>query len=98
MFTILFFLIFLGENVSGITFGFIGISCLFQEPNCLPSGCLVHDIDKVSPSRSSTYQDSAPKLEFDDGDIDDELDPAMKEELDRYNSFFFHLTDNAYII
>ncbi|KAJ4957013.1 hypothetical protein NE237_013796 [Protea cynaroides] len=24
-----------------------------------------------------------PKVEFDDGDIDDELDPAMKEELDR---------------
>ncbi|XP_057952827.1 SKP1-like protein 21 isoform X2 [Malania oleifera] len=41
-----------------------------------------------SPNKSSKLQDSAcmtfsPKLEFDDGDIDDELDPAMKEELDR---------------
>lgn len=26
----------------------------------------------------------SPKLELDDGDIDDELDPAMKEELDRF--------------
>ncbi|XP_050252750.1 SKP1-like protein 21 isoform X1 [Quercus robur] len=42
----------------------------------------------ASASTSSKLQDSAavtfsPKLEFDDGDIDDDLDPAMKEELDR---------------
>lgn len=42
----------------------------------------------VSPSGSySELQDHmspfSPKLDFDDGDIDDELDPAMKEELDR---------------
>ncbi|PON44181.1 S-phase kinase-associated protein 1-like [Trema orientale] len=43
---------------------------------------------KASPSRASKLQDSttvsfSPKLEFDDVDIDDDLDPAMKEELDR---------------
>ncbi|GFY84180.1 SKP1-like 21 [Actinidia rufa] len=42
----------------------------------------------TTPIITSILQDSAsvtfsPKLEFDDGDIDDELDPAMKEELDR---------------
>ncbi|KAK1584539.1 hypothetical protein Q3G72_033871 [Acer saccharum] len=41
-----------------------------------------------TPNRTSKLQDStaasfSPKLEFDDGDIDDDLDPAMKEELDR---------------
>lgn len=37
-----------------------------------------------SPSNTSELQDYASsKLDFDDGDIDDELDPAMKEELDR---------------
>ncbi|CAK9160922.1 unnamed protein product [Ilex paraguariensis] len=47
------------------------------------------EVDDVSsPSKFSKFQASAsaifsPKLDFDDGDIDDELDPAMKEELDR---------------
>lgn len=46
----------------------------------------------ASASTSSKLQDSAavtfsPKLEFDDGDIDDDLDPAMKEELDRYDEY-----------
>ncbi|KAK3220679.1 hypothetical protein Dsin_014649 [Dipteronia sinensis] len=41
-----------------------------------------------TPNRTSKLQDStaasfSPKLEFDDGDIDDDLDPAMKEQLDR---------------
>lgn len=39
-----------------------------------------------SPSNTSELRDYASsKLDFDDGeiDIDDELDPAMKEELDR---------------
>ena len=41
-----------------------------------------------SPSRISEMQDSAedafsPKVDFEDADIDDGLDPAMKEELDR---------------
>ncbi|KAG1362638.1 hypothetical protein COCNU_10G008570, partial [Cocos nucifera] len=40
-----------------------------------------------SPSRISEMQDSAedafsPKVDFEDADIDDGLDPAMKEELD----------------
>ncbi|KAL5567967.1 hypothetical protein UlMin_024542 [Ulmus minor] len=42
----------------------------------------------ASPSKTSNLQDStsvtfSPKPEFDEGDIDDDLDPAMKEELDR---------------
>ncbi|KAA8539933.1 hypothetical protein F0562_026625 [Nyssa sinensis] len=60
-----------------------------KELNGLPSACQNGEVDDV-PSQSKTLnlQDSAsvpfsPKLEFDDGDIDDELDPAMKEELDR---------------
>ncbi|XP_077223860.1 SKP1-like protein 21 isoform X2 [Tasmannia lanceolata] len=41
-----------------------------------------------SPSRTSKFLDLsedtfAPKVDFEDADIDDELDPAMKEELDR---------------
>ncbi|CAL9008711.1 unnamed protein product [Prunus brigantina] len=45
------------------------------------------NVESPSPS-SSKLQDStsvtfSPKLEFDDCDIDDDLDPAMKEELDR---------------
>ncbi|KAJ4951595.1 hypothetical protein NE237_028427 [Protea cynaroides] len=41
----------------------------------------------TSPSKSVKLQvvddGFSPKVEFDDGDMDDELDPAMKEELDR---------------
>ncbi|XP_021892220.1 SKP1-like protein 21 [Carica papaya] len=48
----------------------------------------LNDISMSSPSKTSKVQGStaatfSPKLEFDDGDIDDDLDPAMKEELDR---------------
>lgn len=32
----------------------------------------------------------SPKLEFDDVDLDDELDPAMKEEIDRCNNVLLH--------
>ncbi|KNA24298.1 hypothetical protein SOVF_017040 [Spinacia oleracea] len=41
----------------------------------LDSGPSSESLDPMSPF--------SPKLDFDDGDIDDELDPAMKEELDR---------------
>ncbi|MCE3050213.1 SKP1-like protein 21 [Datura stramonium] len=60
-----------------------------HEPDCPTSSCLNGDTGNVpSPSKPSELQDSAyvkfsPKLDFDDGDIDDELDPAMKEEIDR---------------
>ncbi|KAK6786742.1 hypothetical protein RDI58_015267 [Solanum bulbocastanum] len=60
-----------------------------QESNCPPSSCLNGDTsDAPSPFKPSDLQVSAsvkfsPKLDFDDGDIDDELDPAMKEEIDR---------------
>lgn len=29
----------------------------------------------------------SPKIDFDDADIDDDLDPAMKEELDRLDIY-----------
>lgn len=38
---------------------------------------------KNSKLKDSTSVSFSPKLEFDDGDMDDDLDPAMKEELDR---------------
>lgn len=45
------------------------------------------NVESPSPSSSklldSTSVTFSPKLEFDDCDIDDDLDPAMKEELDR---------------
>lgn len=45
-----------------------------------------------TPSKTSNLHDLptstlSPKLEFDDGDIDDELDPAMKEQLDRLDGY-----------
>ncbi|KAG5600669.1 hypothetical protein H5410_032039 [Solanum commersonii] len=61
----------------------------YQESNCPPSSCVNGDTgDVLSPFKPSDLQVAAsvkfsPKLDFDDGDIDDELDPAMKEEIDR---------------
>lgn len=37
-----------------------------------------------SGASSELLDPVSPKLDFEDGDIDDELDPAMKEELDRF--------------
>jgi hypothetical protein len=62
-----------------------------QESDTLPSvspNDEVNDILAASPSKTSNFQDCSavtfsPKLDFDDADIDDDLDPAMKEELDR---------------
>ncbi|KAJ7974165.1 SKP1-like protein 21 [Quillaja saponaria] len=62
-----------------------------KELDPLPHAGQNGDLSEVfvgCPSKNSTSQDSAavtfsPKLEFIDGDIDDDLDPAMKEELDR---------------
>ncbi|KAJ4705998.1 SKP1-like protein 21 [Melia azedarach] len=39
--------------------------------------------NKTSKLQCSTTVNFLPKIDFDDGDIDDDLDPAMKEELDR---------------
>ncbi|KAG6715510.1 hypothetical protein I3842_05G256700 [Carya illinoinensis] len=57
----------------------------------LSSACHVGELSNgllASSSTCSKLQDSAvtsfsPNVEFDDGDIDDDIDPAMKEELDR---------------
>lgn len=60
-----------------------------KELDYIPSSCPNNDSDiapSVSKSLMSEESPSAelsPKLEFDDADIDDGLDPAMKEELDR---------------
>ncbi|XP_011030143.1 PREDICTED: SKP1-like protein 21 isoform X2 [Populus euphratica] len=62
-----------------------------KESDTLPSvspNDEVNDILAASPIKTSNFQDCSavtfsPKLDFDDADIDDDLDPAMKEELDR---------------
>ncbi|KAI5652820.1 hypothetical protein M9H77_30007 [Catharanthus roseus] len=60
-----------------------------KESNYITSSCPIGDGDnassagKYSMSKESPSAVVSPKLEFDDCDIDDELDPAMKEELDR---------------
>lgn len=62
-----------------------------EELDALPSCCQNNEFDKISgasPSRTVKSQDSAvsiysSKNEFDDADMYDDLDPAMKEELDR---------------
>ncbi|KAK2653906.1 hypothetical protein Ddye_013762 [Dipteronia dyeriana] len=47
------------------------------------NGIMVPTPNRTSKLQDSTASSFSPKLEFDDGDIDDDLDPAMKEELDR---------------
>ncbi|XP_061352846.1 SKP1-like protein 21 isoform X2 [Gastrolobium bilobum] len=62
-----------------------------KEFNPLPSACHNGNFDnalEASASKHSRMQDHSAvnfssKLEFIDGDLDDDLDPAMKEELDR---------------
>ncbi|XP_043696690.1 SKP1-like protein 21 isoform X3 [Telopea speciosissima] len=62
-----------------------------KEMEDLSSVCRKEDKSRnayvASPSKSVKFQVAddgfSPKVEFDDGDMDDELDPAMKEELDR---------------
>lgn len=60
-----------------------------KESNSFSSGCINSDSNNVaSPSKTSMSKDMAsvifsPKLGFNEGDIDDELDPVMKEQLDR---------------
>ncbi|WRX19168.1 SKP1 component [Theobroma cacao] len=62
-----------------------------KELDAAPAACNQGNIDNILvPTRSKTskLQDSSavifsPKMEFDDADIDDDIDPAMKEELDR---------------
>lgn len=51
--------------------------------NCDVNNTLVSAFNKISKLPDSSSGTFSPKLEFDDGDLDDDLDPAMKEELDR---------------
>ncbi|KAI4351703.1 hypothetical protein L6164_006037 [Bauhinia variegata] len=62
-----------------------------KEVDSFPPACHNDDVDKVLEASSSKYSrmqdlpafNFSPKLDFVDGDIDDDLDPVMKEELDR---------------
>ncbi|XP_015067368.1 SKP1-like protein 21 isoform X2 [Solanum pennellii] len=73
-----------------------------KESNCLTSGCLNGDTsDGSSPSRNSELQNSpsamfSSKLDLDDFDIDDELDPARKEEIDREVEDFARRLDSVW--
>lgn len=44
------------------------------------------DTSKLHESEAAIF---STKVEFDDGDIDDELDPVMKEELDRFDIYVY---------
>ncbi|KAG5617028.1 hypothetical protein H5410_016852 [Solanum commersonii] len=73
-----------------------------KESNCHTSGCLNGDTnDGSSPSRNSKLQNSpsamfSSKLDLDDFDIDDELDPARKEEIDREVEDFARRLDSVW--
>lgn len=64
---------------------------MFQEPNGLNSVCCSDEVgqkirsDIGATSNLQAVEDDifANKNEFDDGDIDDEIDPALKEKIDR---------------
>lgn len=63
-----------------------------EEAGISTISCEVRSNHGSSPSRTSRLQDAgdgkfAPKDVFEDADIDDELDPAMKEELDKLVSW-----------
>lgn len=63
---------------------------MLQDSNGLNFACHSADVDKLRPNPGETsklldVEDDAfaNKVEFDDGDIDDEIDPALKEIIDR---------------
>lgn len=63
---------------------------MLQDSNGLNFLCHRAEVDKLRPHPGETsklpdVEDDAfaHKVEFDDGDIDDEIDPALKEEIDR---------------
>nr|CAN61206.1 hypothetical protein VITISV_015445 [Vitis vinifera] len=66
-----------------------------KELDGVHTSCHNAEADEIlvsTPSKTSKLQELpastfSPKLEFDDGDIDDELDPAMKEQLDRLDGY-----------
>ncbi|XP_050385358.1 SKP1-like protein 21 [Argentina anserina] len=70
-------------------------TCLYEangnheEPKSLNFVCPSDEVNKYRPSPSLTLtlqdleHDSNNQLEFDDGDIDDEIDPALKAQIDR---------------
>jgi len=64
---------------------------LIQDLEAVPTACShseAKDLEVATPHKALKLQDFSlgtfsPKLEFDDSYMDDDLDPAMKEELDR---------------
>lgn len=61
-----------------------------KDSNGLNFACHSAEVDKLRPHLGETSKlldveddDFAHKVEFDDGDIDDEIDPALKEKIDR---------------
>lgn len=54
-----------------------------KESNGLSQSCQNGTTSDPSSELQDPMSPFSPKVDFDDGDIDDELDPAMKEELDR---------------
>ena len=75
---------------------FASVFLLFQKFNGVSIPLQNDTVDNVAtPNRSSKLQDSAsitfvPKFEYND-DIDDELDPVLKEEIDRF-VYYVHIT------
>lgn len=74
--------------------GSLSLFCQLQELDSLPPSCETGNANcssVASPSKTKLQDPAAstfsPKLEFDDADIDDDLDPAMKEELDRLDGY-----------
>lgn len=51
-----------------------------------------------SGASSELLDPVSPKLDFEDGDIDDELDPAMKEELDRFVNIIRAINDQLFCL
>lgn len=74
---------------------YLVVISMVQDIDSLKSECHNGEMEDVSSSsRASMLQDSSSaaflsNLEFDDADIDDGLDPALKEEIDRFFSLYF---------
>lgn len=71
---------------------------MLQESSNLKFVCPSDEVNKfrASPSLTLKLQDLnddslEDMVEFDDGDIDDEIDPALKEKIDRFVCNYFGL-------
>lgn len=62
-------------------------TCSSASQNGEVKGVFIASPAKISKLQESMSATHSPKPEFDDMDIDDDLDPAMKEELDRLDFY-----------